>query len=186
MRPASIAADGDLLEHRGGCGFHHDVGLRQVRQRDQARPGAEVAQMGLRLRLIARRDGDQAQPVHASIECPRQLQADRAETADRDRLHHVSSSAIAHVAAGVPLCQREINLAPGPVTGENQSSNVVSHPTQHIATSCGLRGHIANRRATAKICFTEAPNACRRRACDRCDFSRAGCTRGPLDPLPVV
>ena len=51
------------------------------------------------LRRIARSHGDELQPVDAGIQCPRQLQADRAEAADRDRLPHASPSAMARASA---------------------------------------------------------------------------------------
>ena len=59
----------------------------------------EVAHVGRGLRRIARSHGDQSQPVDSSVQCPRQLQADRAEAADRDRLPHASASAMARASA---------------------------------------------------------------------------------------
>ena len=75
--------------------------------------------------------------------------------------------------------------SPRATTGEDQSSNLVRHHAQYTATANGLSGRIKNVISADKIRFTRSPNACSRRACHRCDSSRLGRARVPLDPFPA-
>ena len=88
MRPASIAAEAIVSNTAAGAASTTMSASASAVQRDDARRRAEPLQIGLRLGLVARRHGDEPQPIHAGIQRARQLEADRAEAADRDRLRH--------------------------------------------------------------------------------------------------
>ena len=117
-RPASIAGPAICSNTAAGAAST-TISASASRQRHHARRRAEIAQVRRRLGPIARRHGDEPQPIHAGVQRARQLQPDGPEPADRDRLRHVSPSAMARAIArssGVLTLRNGSHFAPAKST----------------------------------------------------------------------
>ena len=115
LEQRSRTQDHDLLagaEHRLGDpgeevtrrAFDHEVGKRlELFDRRDRHVDVELAQRRLRLRLVARRDGDQLEARHPGREPGDERPADHAKSRDGDAHHPAAATSDAAAAGGASI-----------------------------------------------------------------------------------